>query len=101
LWQESRTLIAQEVLQAGFEAYVVCTDSRYLADEFCGRRYDAQFLAELPPGVDACGENGEFHTFVFNGPMFQQPVPCRVVAFEDYTAPASLGGVRYRFAKLA
>lgn len=101
LWHESRDLIAQEVLRERFEAYVVCTDSRYLADEFCGRRYDAQFLKDLPAGVDACGENGEFHTFVFNGPMFQQPVPCRVVACEDYTAPASLGGVRYRFATLA
>lgn len=101
LWHEPRDLVAQEVLREGFEAYVVCTDSRSLADAFCGRRYDAQFLKDLPPGVDACGENGEFHTFVFNGPMFQQPVPCRVVGFEDYTAPASLGGVRYRFAKLA
>ncbi len=101
LWQEPRELIAQEVLREGFEAYVVCTDSRYLADEFCGRRYDALFLKDLPVGVDACGENGEFHTFVFNGPMFRQPVPCRVVSFEDYTAPVSLGGVRYRFAQLA
>jgi diphthamide synthase (EF-2-diphthine--ammonia ligase) len=72
-----------------------------LADEFCGRRYDALFLKDLPVGVDACGENGEFHTFVFNGPMFRQPVPCRVGSFEDYTAPVSLGGVRYRFAQLA
>jgi uncharacterized protein (TIGR00290 family) len=101
LWHEPRDGIAQEVLREGFEAYVVCTDSRHLPDEFCGRRYDAQFLADLPAGVDACGENGEFHTFVCNGPMFQQPVPCKVVGFEDYTAPASLGSVRYRFAKLA
>ncbi len=101
LWQESRELIAQEVLREGFEAYVVCTDSRYLADEFCGRRYDAKFLEDLPPGVDACGENGEFHTFVFDGPMFRQPVKCAVAGFQDYTAPASLGGVRYRFATLA
>ena len=53
LWHEPRDLIAQEVLRERFEAYVVCTDSRYLADEFCGRRYDAQFLKDLPPGVDA------------------------------------------------
>jgi uncharacterized protein (TIGR00290 family) len=101
LWQEPRERIAREVISEGFEAYVVCTDSRYLADEFCGRRYDARFLADLPREVDACGENGEFHTFVFNGPMFRAPVPCAVVGFEDYTAPASLGGVRYRFATLA
>jgi len=101
LWQESRANIAREVIGAGFEAYVVCTDSRHLGDEFCGRRYDQAFLEELPPEVDACGENGEFHTFVFNGPMFSAPVPCAVVGFEDYTAPASLGAVRYRFARLA
>jgi diphthine-ammonia ligase len=101
LWQEPREQIAREVIREGFEAYVVCTDSRYLADEYCGRRYDARFLEELPPGVDACGENGEFHTFVCNGPMFRAPVPCAVVGFDDYIAPASLGGVRYRFARLA
>lgn len=101
LWHEPRERIAREIIREGFEAYVVCTDSRYLADEFCGRRYDARLLEELPAGVDACGENGEFHTFVFNGPMFRAPVPCAIVGFEEYTAPAALGGVRYRFAQLA
>jgi uncharacterized protein (TIGR00290 family) len=101
LWQEPRAQIAREVISEGFEAYVVCTDSRYLGDEFCGRRYDASFLEALPPDVDACGENGEFHTFVFNGPMFRAPVQCAVLGFEDYTAPPSLGGIRYRFARLA
>lgn len=100
LWQHSRMALAQEVLDAGFKALVVCTDSRALGDEFCGRAYDAHFIADLPPGVDACGENGEFHTFVFDGPMFRRRVSCNVAGFETYTAPPELGGVRYRFARL-
>jgi len=50
---------------------VVCVDARYLDASFCGRVFDARFVADLPPGVDACGENGEFHTFVTGGPLFQ------------------------------
>ena len=100
LWQQDRRQLAQEVLDAGFRARVVCTDSRYLTDEFCGREYDAQFIADLPDNVDACGENGEFHTFVFDGPCFDCAIPHRVLGFEDYTAPPEFGGVRYRFARL-
>lgn len=101
LWLRSREDLAREVLERGYRAVVVCTDSRYLGDEFCGRLYDADFLASLPPGVDWCGENGEFHTFVFDGPGFTAPVPWRLAQFADYTAPAEYGGVRYRFAQLA
>ncbi|HMN45966.1 MAG TPA: diphthine--ammonia ligase [Povalibacter sp.] len=101
LWQNDRLQLVDEVLAAGFRAVVVCTDSRYLDDSFCGRPYDARFVADLPADVDACGENGEFHTFVYNGPCFNEPVPVRVDGFDDYTAPAEYGGVRYRFARLA
>jgi len=101
LWLEDRRALADEVLAAGFRAVVVCTDSRYLGDEFCGRQYDAQFIADLPSGVDACGENGEFHTFVYDGPCFQHAVPYSIDGFDDYTAPAEYGGVRYRFARFA
>ncbi len=100
LWHRDRRQLAREVLESGFRARVVCTDSRYLPDEFCGREYDAQFIADLPSSVDACGENGEFHTFVFDGPCFNHPVAHRVDGFDDYTAPAEFGGVRYRFARL-
>jgi diphthamide synthase (EF-2-diphthine--ammonia ligase) len=72
-----------------------------LSDEFCGREYDAKFIADLPSEVDACGENGEFHTFVFDGPCFKHPVAHRLIGFDDYTAPAEFGGVRYRFARLS
>lgn len=100
LWHQDRRALAQAVLASGFRAVVVCVDSRYLGDEFCGREYDASFLADLPANVDACGENGEFHTFVYDGPNFTEPVPFAVAGFESYVAPAEFGGTRYRFASL-
>ena len=65
-------------LELGFKAYVVCTDARILDASFVGRPLDAEFLDRLPTGVDPCGENGEFHTFVFDGPIFIEPVKCRL-----------------------
>jgi uncharacterized protein (TIGR00290 family) len=100
LWHQDRRLLAQEVLDAGFKAIVVCVDSRHLGDEFCGRPYDAAFIASLPANVDACGENGEFHTFVYDGPNFTAPVPVTVVGSEGYVAPPEYGSVRYCFARL-
>jgi diphthine-ammonia ligase len=100
LWQEDRRALAKEVIDSGFRAVIVCTDSRYLDDRYCGRLYDEQFLADLPPGVDACGENGEFHTLVYDGPNFQWPAEFKVDGFEDHVAPPEYGGVRYRFARL-
>ena len=59
-------------------AYLTCVDPRKLDRSFAGRAFDAALLAELPRGVDPCGENGEFHSFVWDGPMFQQPLAVRV-----------------------
>jgi len=101
LWHRDRRELADEVLTLGFRALVVCTDSRCLGDEFCGREFDARFLAELPSNVDPCGENGEFHTFVYDGPLFRNAVSVRLVAKEPYLAPPQLGGTRYCFARLA
>jgi uncharacterized protein (TIGR00290 family) len=100
LWHQDRRALAREVLTAGFRAAVVCVDSRYLGDEYCGRQYDASFIASLPPGVDECGENGEFHTFVYDGPNFAAPVPYALDGFEDVVTPPEFGAVRYRFARL-
>ena len=83
LWHEPREELAREVLRLGFRAIVVCTYSRFLDDRFCGRFYDEQFIADLPGHVDACGENGEFHTFVHAGPVFRAPIPCRRGEIED------------------
>ncbi len=76
LWGRDTTALALEFLGAGFEATLVCVDPRALDPSFAGRRYDERLLAELPPGVDPCGENGEFHTFVHAGPIFNEPIGC-------------------------
>jgi uncharacterized protein (TIGR00290 family) len=76
LWGCDTARLAREFLDAGFKATLVCVDPHALDPDLAGRRYDEQLLAELPPGVDPCGENGEFHTFVFAGPIFAEPVAC-------------------------
>jgi uncharacterized protein (TIGR00290 family) len=77
LWGRDTTALAHAFLAAGFEATLVCVDPRQLDASFCGRRYDEALLASLPAGVDPCGENGEFHTFVSDGPLFGDPIPVR------------------------
>ena len=90
LWQEPRRALVDELLALGYRARVVCVDARFLDASFCGREFDAAFLADLPEGVDACGENGEFHTFVFDGPRFAAPVAHQLVQVHEVhqTAPA-------------
>mgnify|MGYP001298868416 CR=1 FL=1 len=74
LWlMDSRQLIEQ-FLEAGFRAIVVCVNAQKLDISFCGRLIDETFLQDLPPDVDPCGENGEYHSFVFDGPLFRFPV---------------------------
>lgn len=70
LWGRDTATLAQEFLRRRFRAALVCVDTRQLAASFAGREFDAALLRELPAGVDPCGENGEFHTFVFDGPGF-------------------------------
>jgi uncharacterized protein (TIGR00290 family) len=101
LWQRDRAQLANEVLQLGFKAIVVCVDHRYLTADFCGREYNREFIDSLPKGVDACGENGEFHTFTFDGPLFARALAVNVTAVEDVAAPKEFGGGRYSFARLA
>jgi uncharacterized protein (TIGR00290 family) len=74
LWGRPTPALAAEMVSSGLEARIVCVDPRRLAPSFAGRSFDAAFLAELPEGVDPCGENGEFHTCVIGGPMFERPV---------------------------
>jgi uncharacterized protein (TIGR00290 family) len=76
LWGRDTADLAREFIAAGFRARIVCLDPRALDASFAGRAYDEQLLAELPPNVDPCGENGEFHTFVHAGPIFSEPIPC-------------------------
>ena len=100
LWHRDRRELAHEVIASGFRSVVVCVDSKFLPDEFCGREYDESFLADLPAEVDACGENGEFHTFVYDGPNFSKPVEFEIDGFESYVAPTEYGAGRYLFALL-
>ena len=75
LWAMETQRLAAEMVANGLRAQVVCVDPRKLPAEFAGRAFDSEFLRDLPAGVDPCGENGEFHTFVSAGPMFREPIP--------------------------
>jgi uncharacterized protein (TIGR00290 family) len=75
LWKRDTRQLARHFIAAGFRAVAVCVDSRVLDRQFAGRELDESFFRDLPAGVDPCGENGEFHTFVFDGPIFRIPVP--------------------------
>ena len=83
LWQQDRLGLAHELLRLGYRTRVVCVDARWLDASFCAREYDQAFIDSLPPSVDACGENGEFHSFVFDGPRFREPVPHGVAAVHE------------------
>lgn len=77
IWRRDTHVLADEMLAGGLSAYMTCIDPRKLSPLFAGRRYDAQLVASLPPGVDPCGENGEFHTFACAGPMFRHAIAVR------------------------
>ncbi|HDM32583.1 MAG TPA: diphthine--ammonia ligase [Deltaproteobacteria bacterium] len=74
LWEKDTKMLSHSFIDLGFKAVITCVDSYVLDKRFVGRLYNKQFLSELPPGVDPCGENGEFHTFVFDGPVFQNSI---------------------------
>ena len=74
LWGRDTAQLASEMVASGLRATVVCVDPRCLPASFAGRSFDASFLADLPAGVDPCGENGEFHTCVTGGPMFSEEI---------------------------
>jgi uncharacterized protein (TIGR00290 family) len=74
LWQRPTLPLAQTMIDRGLEAYLATVDLKKLPAEFAGRKFDAQLLADLPGGIDPCGENGEFHTCVVAGPMFARPL---------------------------
>lgn len=74
LWGRDTAGLAASFEALGYKAVVTCVDGRVLGRDFVGREYDGGFVANLPPGVDPCGENGEFHTFVYDGPAFREPI---------------------------
>ena len=78
LWGRDTHVLARDMLDSGLRAVTTCIDPRKLPASFAGRSFDAEFLSDLPPAVDPCGENGEFHTFVRGGPMFAKPIDVRL-----------------------
>lgn len=78
IWKHDTKQQIQDFLELGFKTIVVAVNERQLGEEFVGRVIDEQFIKDLPEGVDPCGENGEFHTFVFDGPIFDFPIQFEV-----------------------
>ncbi len=83
VWQIPTAELAREMLARGLRARVACIDRRALDRSFAGREYDSSFLADLPAACDPCGENGEFHSFVYDGPMFHYPIPVERGEFHE------------------
>jgi len=74
LWKRNTIEIANEFIDLGFKTIITCVSSKHLDESFVGRTFDRQFIADLPKDVDPCGENGEFHSFVVDGPIFKIPI---------------------------
>lgn len=79
IWKEADTAtMARSIIDSGIKAIVVCVSGKHLNSSFVGRPYDHHFLNDLPDGVDPCGENGEFHSYVYDSPDFSLPIPVKV-----------------------
>lgn len=91
LWKMNTGDIAREFIAAGFKAITVCVNGSMLDKSFCGRLLDESFLNDLPSSVDPCGENGEYHSFVFDGPVFDHPIQFEKgeIICQEYEAPKS------------
>lgn len=89
IWKIPTQDLIQEFIALGFKTIVVCVNERYLDKSFVGRVIDQQFIDDLPENVDVCGENGEFHTFSFDGPIFQKPINFEIgeVVYRKYEKP--------------
>ena len=88
LWKKDTRELVRMVENAGIEAVIVCVNEKYLGKEYLGRKINAEFLNELPDNVDPCGENGEFHTFVYNAPFFSAAIPIVIgeIVHRTYTS---------------
>ncbi|KAA5823525.1 adenine nucleotide alpha hydrolase [Algibacter amylolyticus] len=89
LWKKDTKALLNDFLDLGFKTIVVCANSKYFNEDFVGTVIDKNFIENLPEGVDPCGENGEFHTFCFDGPIFKNPVTFTIgeKVFRKYNAP--------------
>jgi len=89
IWKEDTRILIRNFIDDGFKAITVCVKENLAGKEFAGRVIDGEFINDLPDDVDPCGENGEFHTFVYDGPIFSNPVPFKKgeLTFREYDAP--------------
>jgi uncharacterized protein (TIGR00290 family) len=94
LWGRDTTELARTFTQLGFKAVITCVDTEQMDAGYAGRAFDEELLASLPAGVDPCGENGEFHSFVYDGPIFTRTIP-------HTTGEVVLRDGRFMFADLA
>jgi uncharacterized protein (TIGR00290 family) len=78
VWEIPTRKLAEEMIASGLRAKLACIDTKQISGDFAGREFDAQLLSDLPASADPCGENGEFHSFVYAGPMFERPVAIEV-----------------------
>jgi uncharacterized protein (TIGR00290 family) len=78
VWDIPTDQLAQRMIDSGLKSKLTCIDAKKLPADFAGREFDRQLLADLPPGADPCGENGEFHSFVYAGPMFRTELPVQL-----------------------
>ena len=103
IWSRDTTEIVQTFIALGFKAYLTCVDNEKLGREFAGRPINADLIRDLPDGVDPCGENGEYHSFVYDGPIFQRPVDVSVgeVVLRDVRYFADLVPIDQRVKKRA
>lgn len=102
LWLENRRQMVDEFLVEGFKAVVVCVNENFLDASFCGRIFDQRFVDDLPESVDVCGENGEFHTFVYDGSLFANPVKYEVAEIYRHELEFPSGEVsKFAYARLS
>ena len=101
LWLENRRAMVNEFLAENYQAVVVCVNEDFLDASFCGRIFDEKFIADLPASVDVCGENGEFHTFVFDGRNFKNPVKYEIAEIYRHELEFPSGDVsKFAYARL-
>jgi diphthamide synthase (EF-2-diphthine--ammonia ligase) len=103
IWCRDTTEIVRTFITLGFKAYLTCVDREKLGKDFAGRPIDADLIHDLPDGVDPCGENGEFHSYVYDGLIFQRPVEVGVgeVVLRDVRYFADLIPINQRVKKRA
>lgn len=89
IWKRNTKELIHEFLDLGFKTIIVCANSKYFDESFVGTIINKDFIDHLPEEVDPCGENGEFHTFCFDGPIFKNPIPFTIgeKVYREYNAP--------------